>query len=209
MTPKEFEHRFEHAKFSLKNVQDNIRFIDRKVAGGMGLIAIALGFFISRSLVVKQLVSLHEKNIKCLIWFEWIFLVFAAVALIFTLIYAAKTLFPRLTKDPRLTNKNWVLFPMADKTEEVVILRDELSKKLGEAMTDSMILEEYAEQLATTGHIQTLKMAACKSMFRAIWAFCSFVFILGVLSLWCYVSFQMNIRQDFSETKTAESVSSK
>jgi hypothetical protein len=57
MTKQEFEHRFEHAKFSLNNVQNNIRFIDRKVAGGMGLIAIALGFFISRSLVAKQLVQ--------------------------------------------------------------------------------------------------------------------------------------------------------
>ena len=70
-----------------------------------------------------------------------------------------------------------------------------------------MILEEYAEQIATTGHIQTLKMVACKSMFRAIWAFCSFVFILGVLSLWCYVSSQMSARQKVSETKPAERVS--
>jgi hypothetical protein len=68
MTKQEFEHRFEHAKFSLNNVQNNIRFIDRKVAGGMGLIAIALGFFISRSLVAKQLVLLHEENFKFLIW---------------------------------------------------------------------------------------------------------------------------------------------
>jgi hypothetical protein len=208
MTKQEFEHRFEHAKFSLNNVQNNIRFIDRKVAGGMGLIAIALGFFISRSLVAKQLVLLHEENFKFLIWLEWIFLVLAAVALIVTLIYAAKTLFPRQTKDPRFINKNWVLFPMATKNEEVVILREEIAKRLSDTLTDEQILEEYADQLATTGHIQTLKMTACKSMFRSVWAFCSFVFILGVLSLWSYVSSQMNIRQEVSETKVSESASS-
>ncbi len=174
----------------------------------MGLIAIALGFFISRSLVVKQLVLLHEENLKCLIWLEWIFLVLAAVALIVALIYAAQTLFPRQAKDPRLINKNWVLFPIATKTEDVVILRDELSKKLGGTMTDSMILEEYAEQIATNGHIQTLKIAACKSMFMAIWVFCSFIFILGLLSLWCYVSSQMGACQKVSKTTIPERVSS-
>ena len=120
MTMQEFEHRFEHAKFSLCNIQDNIRFVDRKVAGGMGLIAIALGFFISRSLVVKQLVSLHEKNLKCLIWLEWIFLVLAVVALIVALIYAAKTLFPRQTKDPRLIKTVWGVGYMMERYEELL-----------------------------------------------------------------------------------------
>lgn len=190
MTPTEFEHRFEHAKFSLKNVQDNIRFIDRKVAGGMGLIAIALGFFISRSLVVKQLVLLHEKNLKCLIRLEWSLLVLAAVALIVTLIYAAKTLFPRQTKDPRLINRKWILFPLALKNEEVVILREEIAKKLSDTLTDEQILEEYTDQLATIGHIQTLKMKSCKIMFIFTWVFCALIFLLGVTSLLCKVASQ-------------------
>lgn len=188
MKNQEFDHRFEHARFSLSNIQNNIRFIDRKVAGGMGIVAIALGFFISRSLIVKQLV-LRDQGVKWIIRAEWVFLVLAAVSLAVAMVYAARTLFPRQAKDPRLVRKNWVLFPMATKAEEVVLLCDEISKKLCETMSDDMILKEYAEQIATTGHIQTLKMSACKKMFVAIWAFCALVLVLGMLSLLCYVEY--------------------
>ena len=186
MNKQDFEHRFEHAKFSLSNVQNNIRFIDRKVAGCMGLVAIALGFFISRTTIAKQLL-LKTPEMMWIVRLEWAVLALVALSLIVVIVYAAKTLFPRQTKDPRLVAKKWILFPIVEKNEEVVILRDEIAEKFSNTLTEAQILEEYADQLSTNGQIQTLKMASCKKMFIFTWIFCALIFLLGATSLLCHV----------------------
>lgn len=200
MDTKVFEHRFEHAKFSLSNVQDNIRFIDRKVAGCMGLVVIALGFFISRSTIAGQL-FIKTPDLQWIVRLEWIFLALVVLSLIAAIVFAATTLFPMQTKDPRLVNRKWVLFPIATKNEEVVILRDEIAKKLSNTLTEEQILEEYADQLATTGQIQTLKMASCKKMILATWVFCVLIFLLGVTSLACCVISQSCVAIEDAEVQ--------
>jgi len=183
---EKMEMTIEHAKASLANVQGNIRHIDTKVAGAMGLVAVVLGFCISRSVLANQL----RFSAPVSLWYRipTVLLLFAAVAfLIVAIWYASKTLFPRMTTDPRLKDKKWMLFPIAGTDAEAVVLRDTLWEASSKGMSAEKILEEYVDQLAVLGHIQTQKMNACEALFKWVAAFCAVMLALGGMSLLCYV----------------------
>lgn len=183
----------EHAKTSLANVQSNIHHIDTKVAGAMGLVAVVLGFCVSRSVLANQLRFSEPISL----WYRIptvLLLLAAVVILIVAVVYAGKTLFPRMTTDPRLKSKKWMLFPMAGTDADAVILRDTLWGVSSKGMSAEKILEEYVDQLAILGHIQTRKMMACKSLFKWVAAFCCVMLALGGMSLLCYIESPGNIR---------------
>ena len=175
-----------HMKNALENVQGNIRHIDTKVAGAMGLVAVVLGFCVSRSILADQLrfsgpVSPWFRNL------ELILLIGAVLALVLAVYFASKTLFPRMGSDSRLKRKTWLLFPLAKSDGDAVVLRDTLETKATKGLSYEAIVEEYLDQLAITGHIQTQKMDACKSLFKCVWVFCGIMLLLGATSLLCHM----------------------
>ena len=179
---------------ALANVQGNIRHIDTKVAGAMGLVAVVLGFCVSRPVLASQLRFSEPVSP----WFrvpELILVAIAVVILVAAVCYASKTLFPLMGTDPRLKNKTWLLFPLAKTDAEAVILRDTLKAKAAKGMKDEEIVEEYLDQLAILGHIQTQKMDACKSLFRCVWAFCATMLLLGAVSLLCHMNLPLHVHK--------------
>lgn len=181
-----------HMHNALENVQGNIRHVDTKVAGAMGLVAVVLGFCVSRPVLANQLRFSEPVSP----WFrvpELILVACAVVALILAVYYASKTLFPRMGTDPRLKSKVWVLFPLAKTDADAVVLRDSLEAKAKSGMKDEEVVEEYLDQLAILGHIQTQKMEACKSLFKCVWAFCGIMLLLGTVSLLCHMDLPLHI----------------
>ena len=124
---------------------------------------------------------------------ELILVAIAVVILVAAVCYASKTLFPQMGADPRLKNKTWLLFPLAKTDAEAVILRDTLEAKAAKGMKDEEVVEEYLDQLAILGHIQTQKMDACKSLFKCVWAFCATMLLLGAISLLCHIDLPLHI----------------
>lgn len=180
-----------HLQNSLENVQGNIRHIDTKVAGAMGLVAVVLGFCVSRP-VLASLLRFSEPISPLFRVPELILVVCAVVVLVFAVYYASKTLFPRMGSDPRLKGKTWLLFPLAKTDGEAVILRDSLESKAVKGMSDEKIVEEYLDQLAIIGYIQTQKMDACKSLFKCAWVFCGIMLLLGAISLLCHMNLPLH-----------------
>ena len=183
-----------HMQNALANIQSNIRHIDTKVAGAMGLIAVVLGFCVSRPVLASQLRFSEPVSP----WFrvpELILVVIAVVILVAAVYYASKTLFPRMGTDPRLKNKTWMLFPLAKTDAEAVILRDALAIKAGKGMTNEEVVEEYLDQLAILGLIQTQKMDACKALFKCVWAFCATMLLLGAISLLCHMDIPFHVHK--------------
>lgn len=183
-----------HMQNALANIQSNIRHIDTKVAGAMGLIAVVLGFCVSRPILASQLRFSEPVSP----WFrvpELILVVIAIVILVTAVYYASKTLFPRMGTDPRLKNKTWMLFPLAKTDAEAVILRDALAIKAGKGMTNEEVFEEYLDQLAIIGLIQTQKMDACKALFKCVWAFCATMLLLGAISLLCHMDIPFHVHK--------------
>lgn len=183
-----------HMQNALANVQSNIRHIDTKVAGSMGLVAVVLGFCVSRPVLASQLRFSEPVSP----WFRVPELILVAIAVLFLIVavyYASKTLFPRMGTDPRLKNKTWLLFPLATTDAEAVILRDTLEVKATKGLKDEEIVEEYLDQLAILGHIQTQKMDACRSLFRCVWAFCATMLLLGAISLLCHMNLPFHLHK--------------
>lgn len=181
-----------HVQKALDNVQGNIRHIDTKVAGAMGLVTIVLGICVSRPILANQL----NFSVPISLWFRIpeLILLFSAVIILFLSVwYASKTIFPRTGTDPRLENKTWLLFPMAKTDCEAVVLRESLAAKAAKGMTDEDIVDEYLDQLSILGHIQTQKMVACKSLFKCVWAFCAVMLILGAVSLLCHMNLPFHV----------------
>lgn len=183
-----------HMQNALTNVQGNIRHIDTKVAGAMGLVAVVLGFCVSRPVLASQLRFSEPVSP----WFRVPELILVAIAVVFlvaAVYYASATLFPRMGTDPRLTNKTWLLFPLATTDAEAVVLRDTLGTRAAKGMKDEEIAEEYLDQLAILGRIQTQKMNACKSLFKCVWAFCATMLTLGAVSLLCHMGLPLHIHE--------------
>ena len=183
-----------HMQNALANIQSNIRHIDTKVAGAMGLIAVVLGFCVSRPVLASQLRFSEPVGP----WFrvpELILVVITIVILVTAVYYASKTLFPRMGTDPRLKNKTWMLFPLAKTDAEAVILRDALAIKAEKGMTNEEVVEEYLDQLAILGLIQTQKMDACKALFKCVWAFCATILLLGAISLLCHMDIPFHVHK--------------
>ena len=183
-----------HLQNALTNVQGNIRHIDTKVAGAMGLVAVVLGFCVSRPVLASQLRFSEPVSP----WFRVPELILVAVAVVFLIAavcYASKTLFPRMGTDPRLKNKTWLLFPLAKTDAEAIILRDTLETKSAKGMKNEEIIEEYLDQLAILGLIQTQKMDACKALFKCVWAFCAAMLLLGTISLLCHMDLPFHIHK--------------
>ena len=180
-----------HLQSSLENVQGNIRHIDTKVAGAMGLVAVVLGFCVSRPVLASQL-RFSEPVSPLFRVPELILVACAVVVLVFAVYYASKTLFPRMGSDPRLKGNTWLLFPLAKTDGDAVVLRDTLESKAAKGMPDEKITEEYLDQLAILGHIQTQKMDACKSLFKCAWAFCGIMLLLGAISLLCHMNLPLH-----------------
>ena len=85
---------------------------------------------------------------------------------------------------------------MAAKTDaEAVILRDALAIKAGKGMTNEEVVEEYLDQLAILGLIQTQKMDACKALFKCVWAFCATMLLLGAISLLCHMDIPFHVHK--------------
>lgn len=180
-----------HLQNSLENVQGNIRHIDTKVAGAMGLVAVVLGFCVSRPVLASQL-RFSESVSPLFRVPELVLVACAVVVLIFAVYYASKTLFPRMGSDPRMEGKIWLLFPLAKTDGDAVVLRDTLGAKAANGISDEKIAEEYLDQLAILGHIQTQKMDACKSLFKCAWAFCGIMLLLGAISLLCHMNLPLH-----------------
>lgn len=183
-----------HLQNALTNVQGNIRHIDTKVAGAMGLVAVVLGFCVSRPVLASQLRFSEPVSP----WFRVPELILVAVAVVFLIAavcYASKTLFPRMGTDSRLKNKTWLLFPLAKTDAEAIILRDTLETKSAKGMKNEEIIEEYLDQLAILGLIQTQKMDACKALFKCVWAFCATMLLLGTISLLCHMDLPFHIHK--------------
>lgn len=184
-----------HLQNSLENVQGNIRHIDTKVAGAMGLVAVVLGFCVSRPVLANQL--RFSEPISP--WFripELLLVGCAVVALVFAVYYASKTLFPRMDPSLRLKRKSWLLFPLVKADCDAAALQDTLQSKAAKGLSAEEITEEYLDQLSILGHIQTLKMDACKSLFRCAWIFCGIMLLLGSLSLLCHMNLPLHIHRD-------------
>ena len=192
MTVENSEKTIAHMQTALENVQGNIRHIDTKVAGAMGLVAVVLGFCVSRPVLANQLRFSEPISL----WFripELFLLITAVIILVLAVWYASKTLFPRMSSDPRMKNKTWLLFPLAKTDGEAVVLRDSLGMKAVKGLTDEEIVDEYIDQLAILGHIQTQKMDACKSLFKCTWTFCAVMLALGAVSLLCHMKMPIHI----------------
>ena len=187
-----FEKTIAHLRNSLENVQGNIRHIDAKVAGAMGLVAVVPGFCVSRPVLASQL-RFSEPVSPFFRVPEVILIVCAVVVLFLAAYHASKTLFPRMGSDPRLMEKTWLLFPLAKTDSDAIVLRDILESKAAMGMSDEKITEEYLDQLAILGHIQTQKMDACRSLFKYTWFFCGIILLLGAISLLCHMNLPLHV----------------
>jgi len=181
MSPEKFKNNFEHAKISLSNVQETIRFIDTKVAGAMGFVAVVLGFAISRETLARQLCA--KKDIP--LWaasVEWVLLGISLVLLILAIKEAKDTLSPRVQPIEKSKDTIWTLFPLTTSIDENE-LNGTLHSRMTKGMDEDDILTEYADQLTINGYVQTEKMRHCERMFRHVWLFSVAMCILGAISL--------------------------
>lgn len=180
MDDKEFEKTVSHAQAALANVQENIRFIDAKVAGVLALVFAVVTLSISRSVVVKQVQACLDKVglLGCL---EVILGVLAVGALGFVAFYAIKTLIPRETNNSLLKGKRWLIFPKVPQENEMSF-HTQVSQQLKTGLKEEEILQEYADQLSILGGINHEKIANCNNLFISVGVFCLIVFFFSALS---------------------------
>lgn len=176
------EKTIEHARFGLTNAQNNIVFIDKKIAAGIAVVSVIIGFVFPKAFVwraVKSaLAKIHEID-----WAVVAILVFCCLGLVsisFVALHAYKTIFPR----PPSFTREWVLFPFstAKVDEESSLFKTMAARLASSGMKDSEILEEFRDQLAVLGGIQATKMIHCKATFLWLGWFLFSLLILFVLS---------------------------
>lgn len=190
----------QHVHASLVNVQETIRFIDTKVAGGMGFTAIVLGLMISRHVLISQLAMSGVGCLGC--WILLCVLLAASVVFLYrAVLFASKTLWPKQTELDELKGKTWVLFPLSSKNGDEEALYRTMKERLENGMTKEDIIAEYTEQLTVNGHILSQKFASCRKMFAAIWQFCLAMLALGGLSLLLTVIDQSGIGEFLEQRK--------
>lgn len=180
MDDKEFEKTVSHAQTALANVQENIRFIDAKVAGVLALVFAVVTLGISRLVVVKQVQACLDKVgiLGCL---EVILGVLAVGALGFVVFYAIKALVARESKNALIKGRHWILFPKIPQDNETAF-HVEISNRLKSGLKAEDILQEYADQLSILGGINHEKIANCNNLFVSVGVFCLIVFLLSALS---------------------------
>lgn len=176
-----YKRTIDHFQRSYANVQENIRFVDAKVAGAMGVVVVVLGFAISRGVIVQQLKAWVEKS-TVWGWIEGGLFVAVAGALVAVIWFVKETLYPRLNKNPLLEDKLWILFPLLAKKRGEVVLHNQLKEMAQAGLKKERIIEEYADQLAVVGAIQSKKMTNCDRLFIAVALFSVFVLALGIVS---------------------------
>lgn len=172
----------EHARFGLKNTQNTIAFIDKKVAAGVSIVAVILGFVYPRAVVSRTVLDVCSR-VSAVDWYVvcCLFLVLlSCLSVTLALYHAYKTIFPRT---PNRGGK-WVLFPFSIRESEDEKLYNELDAKLSnDGMSDTQILEEFRDQLSILGVIQARKMVHCKATFQWLGSFVAVLGLLAVISL--------------------------
>lgn len=182
---KDYPDTLNHARTALENVQETIRFIDTKVAGGMAFAAVVLGLTISRSVLAKQL-AMQGVHCLCLLILLWLLLAIAVGFLVESVYFAKQTLWPRQTSLDVLKGKTWILFPLSSRKDGEDALYKAIKERLEAGMSEASIVSEFVDQLTINGHILSQKFVSCRKMFRAIWCYSLTMLVLGALSLILY-----------------------
>ena len=160
----QIENTIKHAELGLTNTQNTIAFIDKKVAAGITMILVILGFIYPRNIVGATVVDICHGIIP-LDWYAVIFMILlcmTGVTMGMALRNVYMTIFPR----PPNRKGRWVLFPYSVGNADNEVLYKELNEKLGNGgMTEKEILDEFRDQLSILGDIQAKKMRHCKKTF--------------------------------------------
>ena len=144
----------EHARLGLTNTQNTIAFVDKKIAMGISVISVILGFVYPRGIVGRTIVSVC-RGATSIDWFAVIYIllmVFAMFAIGLALFHAYKTIFPR----PPSRKGSWVLFPFNAKDDDSLYTAID-NKFAGNGMSDREILNEFRDQLSILGYINNLR----------------------------------------------------
>ena len=169
----------EHARLGLTNTQNTIAFVDKKIAMGISVISVILGFVYPRGMVGSAIVKVC-RNAYLIDWFSVVFLLillFTVITVGFSLYHAYKTIFPR----PPARKGSWVLFPFAVKDDDALFTAID-NKFAGSGMTEREILNEFRDQLSILGYIQAKKMSHCKATFQWLGWFSLALSILAVMA---------------------------
>lgn len=170
----------EHARLGLTNTQSTIAFVDKKIAMGISVISVILGFVYPRGMVGRTIAKVCHDAVL-IDWFSVVFLLTLSLAIItvgMALFHAYKTIFPRTP-----TRKgSWVLFPFSVKDDDALFTAID-NKFAGSGMSDREILNEFRDQLSILGYIQAQKMIHCKATFKWLGWFSAALLILAIMAL--------------------------
>ena len=169
----------EHARMGLTNTQNTIAFVDKKIAMGISVISVILGFVYPRGMVGRAIAKVCRDSVF-IDWFSVVFLFavgFAIITVALALFHAYKTIFPRTPT----RNGNWVLFPFTVKDDDTLYTAIN-NKFAGSGMTDRDILNEFRDQLSILGYIQAKKMSHCKATFQWLGWFSFALFLLAIMA---------------------------
>lgn len=169
-----------HVQFSLKNVQDNIHFVDKKVGAAVTIMAAALGFVVPKEFVGGQILAAVSR--MNFFFSRDVFVLLAALAcVIFFCVVMHKAIRTLVPRSPRYEKcKKLVLFPYAGTDCDYEECKQDIGDKLKDG-ADEWILDEFQNQLPILGWIQAQKIMHCNAMFKACWWLVASVIVLVVL----------------------------
>ena len=155
-----------HVQFSLKNVQDNIHFVDKKVGAAVTIMAAALGFVVPKEFVGGRILTAVSK-MNFFFSIDVLILLVALVCVIFFCVVMHKAIRTLVPRSPRYEKcKKLVLFPYAGTDRDYEECKQDIGDKLKDGV-DGWILDEFQNQLPILGWIQAQKMTHCNAMFNA------------------------------------------
>lgn len=172
------DNRINHLQFSLKNVQDNIHFVDKKVGAAVTIMSMALGFVVPKELVGERiLASVLGMNF----FLDFVVLATALACVICFCIVMKEAIHTLVPRPPRYEKcKKLVLFPYAGTDRDYEECKQDIGDKLKDD-ADGWILDEFQNQLPILGWIQAQKMMHCNAMFKASRWLVESVIVLVVL----------------------------